>query len=584
MRRTKIVATLGPATDQPGVLERLIEAGLDVGRFNLSHGSADDHRRRLEAFRQAALATGRHVAAMWDTKGPEVRLGDFPQPVEVSEGADFTLKAHSVPGTSTEASVSVAAFPSLVAVGEEILLDDGSVVLTVLSIDGGDVRCRVKEGGTLSSRKRVTAPGATAHLPAVSEEDIADLTLAASLGVEIVAASFVRTAAHVLELRELVERLSWHPVLIAKIETEEAVSNIDAIVRVADGIMVARGDLGLAVPTEEMPVVQKTLIASANRLGRPVVTATQMLESMVSHPRPTRAEATDVANAILDGTDAVMLSEETAAGSYPVEAVATMARIAEVADESLVASRRPPEPASWLSVTEAISTAIWKIASDLGARAIVSATQSGHTARMVARHRPAATIVATTPDPWTARKLALVWGVHPLVVPQQSSTDEVVDTALAASAKAGFAGDGDLVVVTAGVPVGISGTTNLIQVRSLGAPLVTGQGIGAGSARGPVRKVRDEADLGRVQRGDVLVVAGTTPAMGPALVRCVAIVAEEGGLTSPAAVAGVSLQKPVVVGAKGALGTLSDGEVVTVDARRGRVLRSAPGTAEAGAF
>lgn len=577
MRRTKIVATLGPATDGPGRLTALLGAGVDVARFNLSHGTADDHTRRLGALRQAASQLARHVPALWDTKGPEVRLGEVGGKVSLVPGASFTLTSHSVTGNASAASVSLPDLPSLVDVGERILLDDGSIVLSVEAVERGEVRCRVIDGGVLGSRKKVTAPGLTSALPAVSGADLDDFALGARLGVEIVAASFVRTAAHILELREAMEALHWKPMLLAKIETAEAVANIQAIVDVADGILVARGDLGLALPTEEMPIVQKRLISVARRSGKPVVTATQMLESMVDHPRPTRAEATDVANAILDGSDAVMLSEETAVGRHPIEAVNTMARIADVADEALVSRGTPPEGQGG-SVTEAISTAIWRIARDVEARAIISATQSGHTARMVARHRPRATVVATTPDPWTARKLAVVWGVHAVVVDPAPTTDEVVDHAIFGAMQEGLAEEGDVVLVTAGVPVGVPGTTNLIQVRTLGEPLVTGQGIGGKSVRGHAHIAMSDADALLAQDGDILVVRETTPGMVPAIERVAGVIAEEGGLTSHAALIGVSLQKPVIVGAGRALDIIRGGDTIVLDARRGRVWRASSET------
>jgi|GEM_PF-29293 len=573
MRRTKIVVTLGPATDEGDTVRGLLRAGLDAARLNLSHGTPDEHRRRLAALRREADRVGRHIPVLWDTKGPEARIGPMKEGSLLRPGDPFVLTTDPVTGNKDRAHIPLPSFPDLVRRGEEILLDDGRIVLRVEEVGQRDVLCRVVEGGPLLGHKKVSASGLTSGLPAVSRADEADFALGAELGAEIVAASFVRTAGHVLEIRERIASLGWRPMVLAKIETREAVSNIRSIVDVSDGIMLARGDLGLALPTEEMPIVQKELISLSRRLGKPVVTATQMLESMVDHPRPTRAEATDVANAILDGTDAVMLSEETAVGHHPVEAVAMMGRIAEVADRAVVERAAPPQGGG-SSVGEAISSAIWRIARDVDAQAILSATQSGYTARMVARNRPEAVIIAATPDAWTARKLSLVWGVRPIVVPTATTTDEMMDRAIEGALGSGLVGEGDLVVLTAGVPVGVPGTTNLIQVQTLGEPLLSGQGIGSGVVRGSAHLAAEDGDALRLREGAVLVARRTTASMVPAIERAAAVITEEGGLTSHAALVGASLGKPVIVGAEGALQIVGEGDRIVVDARRGRVWRA----------
>lgn len=550
---------------------------MDVGRFNLSHGTHADHTIRFQALRQAAQASGRHVGAMWDTKGPEVRLGTFSEKtVTLKTGETFVLMEAPTQGTASSASTTLADLTRYVKPGMTILLDDGNVTLTVLGTEPGRVVTRIQAGGELSSRKKVTLVGSDLDLPAISAEDLNDLTLGAELGADILAASFVRTPAHILEIRQVVQEMGWTPLLIAKIETREAVNNLDGILRVADGIMVARGDLGVEFLPEEVPIIQKKLISSANRVGKPVVTATQMLESMVSRSRPTRAEASDVANAIFDGTDAVMLSAETASGQWPVEAVSVMARIAQRADAALIEGKKSAGALpSGSTVTEAISTAIWEIARDIGAAAIVCATQSGHTARMVSRHRPEAALVAATPDPQTARKLAVVWGAYPVLVPAASSTDGIVSSALEAAERAGFLKQGDVAVVTAGVPVGVPGTTNLIQVHTIGEAILKGQGLGFGSVSGRAVVIRHPKDGDRVGEGDILIALSTDARLAGAVERAGALVVEEGGLTSHAAVSGVSLGKPVIVGATGALETVHDHDWVTVDARKGLVYRRA---------
>ncbi|NPV69292.1 MAG: pyruvate kinase [Firmicutes bacterium] len=575
MRKTKIVCTLGPASESPEIMTGLIEAGMNVARLNLSHGSRDEHARRIETLRQACARLGRPVAVMLDTKGPEIRLGEFRNGSAVlEEGAAFTLTTREVLGDSTIAHVQHPGFPRDVHEGGGVLLDDGNIGLSVLEVGGTDVRCRVLNGGVISNRKKVNLPDSSVSLPALSDKDIDDLRWGVAIDVDFIAASFIRKESDVLAIRRIIEEAGGCTHIISKIESREGVSNLDEILKVSDGLMVARGDLGVEIPPEDVPLVQKTMIDRCNRLGKPVITATQMLESMINKPRPTRAEASDVANAIFDGTDAVMLSAETASGKYPVEATAMMARIAERAETALrhdeILVRKRTQAAR--TVTEAISSATAGTANDLGAACVITATESGHTARMVSKYRPRAPVLAVTPRPDTVRKLLLVWGVFPTQITPVKGTDEMVDQAVLAGLEKGLIKKGDLVVITAGVPVGIPGTTNLIKVHTVGDIPVRGTGIGSRPATGRacIAKTATEA-AGKFHPGDILVTIGTDSDFVPFIREASGIIAEEGGLTSHAAIAALQYGIPAVVGAQGATSILRDLQTVTIDATRGLI-------------
>ncbi|MDA8345514.1 MAG: pyruvate kinase [Thermaerobacter sp.] len=572
MRRTKIVATLGPATDDPAVLQALVAAGLDVARLNLSHGRTEDRVRRVQELRAVERSAGRPIGLLFDTRGPEVRLGAFAGgSADIVLGQDFWLRADGRLGDAEQASVSFGGLFSVLRAGMTVLLDDGRVPLEVVEVFRDHARCRAGADATLTDNRKVTVRGASLPLPPLTEEDLADLRLGTELGMDFVAASFTSTAAHVLEVRDALANLGSDARVIAKLETPEGMDNLDAILRVADGIMVARGDLGVECAPEDVPLMQKRAIHAANRFGKPVITATQMLETMISQPVATRAEASDVANAILDGSDAVMLSGETATGRYPVQAVRFMARLCERVEESFPYGRRPPGERTPDTVPEAISAATVEIAQQLGARAIITATQSGYTTRMVARHRPRAQIVAATPDERAARATLLVWGAQPLLVQPGDSGDQVAAQAIEAARRNGLVGEGDVLVYTAGVPVGVPGTTNLIRVHTVGNVALHGHGIGDGRASGPVVRVARASDIARIGKGAVVVAHHTDASMVAALANAVALVVEEGGLTSHAAIVGLSLGVPVIVGASGALGILREGESVTVDAARSLV-------------
>lgn len=575
LKKTKIVCTVGPSTDKPGILQALIRGGMDVARFNFSHGSHEDHARRIAMVRAAAEECGVPVALMLDTKGPEIRIGKIAAGKAIlTTGQPFTLTARPVPGDSRAVSVSHKGLPREVAPGDTILLADGIISLIVTAVDGDDIHTVVKNGGEISSNKRVAVPGVAVKLPPLSEQDVADIVFGIGQDMDIVAASFVQRAADVLAIRKVIESSGASLDIIAKIENAEGVKNIDEILKVADGVMVARGDLGVEIPTEEVPVVQKLLIEKCNAVGKPVITATQMLESMLANPRPTRAEASDIANAIFDGSDAIMLSGETAAGAYPVEALETMARIAARAEAALDYSNILL--AKGLSVqrttTGAISHATVQIAHELGADAIITVSESGFTARMVARYRPKATIVAVTPRPKTLRRCQLYWGVYPVLGPDAKNSDEMVAGAISLALSTGIVKQGDLTVITAGVPAGIQGTTNMIRVHIVGEILLRGTGIGQRVVTGQVCVASSPEEIAaKLKPGDILVIRSVDDETAAQAAKAAAIVTEEGGLTSHAAIIAVSYGLPVVVGVENATGELADGAVITVDSARGLI-------------
>jgi pyruvate kinase len=578
MRKTKIVCTIGPASESVDKLVQLIEAGMNVARLNFSHGDHMEHGRRIQNIREAAKRTGKKVAILLDTKGPEIRTHDMENgSIELKEGSQLVISMKEVLGTPEKISVTYEGLIDDVVLGSKILLDDGLIGLEVVSIDkqAREIVTRVLNGGVLKNKKGVNVPGVRVNLPGITAKDRQDILFGIEQGIDFIAASFVRRASDVLEIREVLEENdALHIQIIAKIENQEGVDNIDEILEVADGLMVARGDLGVEIPAEEVPLIQKVLIKKCNMLGKPVITATQMLDSMQRNPRPTRAEASDVANAIFDGTDAVMLSGETAAGHYPVEAVKTMHRIALRTEQALqyrdILGQRTRESAT--TITDAIGQSVAHTALNLDVAAIVTPTVSGKTAYMISKYRPKAPIVAVTSSESVSRKLALVWGVYSQVAPQAKTTDEMLDIAVDAAIESGVVKHGDLVVITAGVPVGETGSTNLMKVHVIGDIIAKGQGIGRKSAFGKavIAKTAEEATRKMVE-GGILVTNSTDADMMAALEKAAAIITEEGGLTSHAAVVGLSLGIPVIVGVENATAILKDGQEITVDAGFGAV-------------
>lgn len=576
MKKTKIICTVGPSTDDAELLQKMMLSGMDLARFNFSHGSHADHEKRLNLVRQAAAAAGKTIACIADTKGPEMRLGNFADgKVYLQEGAEFSLTTEEILGSEKIASVNYQGLPSEVSCGSRILLSDGLLSLEVTAIEGNIIHTKVIHGGELSSRKRVACPGIELQLPFLSEQDRADICFAARNGMDYIAASFVQKADDVLAIRKVLESVGSSMGIISKIENEAGVQHIEEIINVSDGIMVARGDLGVEIPYEVVPLVQKEIIAACNKAGKPVVTATQMLESMISSYRATRAEASDVANSIFDGTDAIMLSGETASGKYPLEAVQTMAKIAERTEASLdyAAIFRKKGISDRIHATDAISHATVQIAQELQADDILTITETGFTARMIAKYKPQADVIAVSRLPEKVRAMQLYWGVQPLLGPSSESTDEIIDLSLECALQHGVIKDGSCVVITAGVPVGMTGSTNLIKVVNVGNKLLAGTGIGKVSVSGRICKAVTATDFAdKLQQGDILVVDVLNDEFVPAASqKAAAIIAEEGGLTSTTAIVGVTCGIPVIVGAANAFNTLQDGQTVTVDTVSGVV-------------
>jgi pyruvate kinase len=578
MRKTKIVCTIGPASETVEKLVELMNAGLNVCRLNFSHGDFEEHGNRIRNIREAAKKANKTVAILLDTKGPEIRTNNMENgAIELVEGSEVIVSMEEVIGTAEKFSITYPGLIDDVEAGSKILLDDGLIGLEVLRInkEAKEITAKVLNPGTLKNKKGVNVPGVSVNLPGMTEKDAKDIVFGIEQDVDFIAASFVRRASDVLEIRQLLEEHNaGHIHIIPKIENQEGVDNIDEILEVSDGLMVARGDLGVEIPAEEVPLVQKALIKKCNALGKPVITATQMLDSMQRNPRPTRAEASDVANAIFDGTDAIMLSGETAAGSYPVEAVKTMHSIASRAEQALdyreILSKRNKQIGC--TVTDAIGQSVAHTALNLGVAAILAPTESGYTAKMISKYRPKAPIIAVAANEAASRRLSLVWGVYSVSGQNASSIDEMLDNSVQSALSTGIISHGDVVVITAGVPVGEAGSTNLMKIHVVGDVLAKGQGIGRKSAFGKVVVAKSAAEATqKVTDGSILVTNATDRDMMGALEKVSAIITEEGGLTSHAAVVGLSLGVPVIVGVENATSILTDGQEITVDATQGMI-------------
>ncbi len=574
MRKTKIICTIGPASEDADKLNQMIQNGMNVARLNFSHGIYEEHKRRMELVRRVAAELQQPVAIMLDTKGPEIRTGQLQNgKIRLEAGQRFILTSRDLLGDETQVQVSYSRLAAEVQAGTTILLSDGLINLHVEETTETDIICTVVNGGELGEKKGVNVPGVRINMPFLSPKDREDINFGIDQEVDFIAASFVRSAEDVLEIRRILEERGANIDIIAKIESQGGVDNLEEIIKVADGVMVARGDLGVEIPAEEVPLVQKRVIDKCNYSGKVVIIATQMLDSMIVNPRPTRAEVSDVANAIFDGADAIMLSGETAAGKYPVEVVETMARIAKRAEDVLPYQEMLQKKSlqRTLSITDAISYATCTTASNLGISAIITATQTGTTARMVAKYRPAANILAVTPNPRILNKLTLVWGVHPVLARETQGTDQLLDEALSACLDKGYIKRGDMVVLTAGSPSGISGGTNLIKVHVVGEILVQGMGIGSRPVSGKVRIILHDQDLAKIQPGDILVMNAANASLAPYMEQVQALIAEAGGLTSDAAIMGLTMGMPVIVGAQDATTLLQDDMLITVDTSHGRV-------------
>ncbi|MGK4127803.1 pyruvate kinase [Ligilactobacillus saerimneri] len=585
MKKTKIVSTLGPASSDLDTIVKLIEAGANVFRFNFSHGDHEEHLGRMKLVHEAEKVTGKTVGLMLDTKGAEIRttkqangnvtyaIGDV---VRIS--MDSSLET-----TKEKIAVTYEGLYDDVHVGGHVLFDDGLLDMQVEEKDEANRELVVKvlNEGTLGSRKGVNAPGVSINLPGITEKDSSDIRFGLDNEINYISASFVRKPQDVLDIRELLEEKHMeHVQIFPKIESQEGINNFDEIIKVSDGLMIARGDMGVEIPTENVPLVQKELIRKCNAVGKPVITATQMLDSMQENPRPTRAEASDVANAVWDGTDATMLSGESANGDYPVKSVATMARIDIKAENALRHNQRISlNDFDKTDVTEAIGRAVAEAADNLNIKTIVAATKSGHTARMISKYRPNANILAVTFDERTQRGLTVNWGVHPVIAETPASTDDMFELATEEAKKSGFAKEGDLILIVAGVPVGEKGTTNIMKIQLIGSKLAEGQGVGDETVIGKavIAHSAQKANENAVE-GGVLVVETTDKDYTPAIQKSAALVVENGGLTSHAAVVGISMGIPVIVGAKNATSLIGNGETITVDSRRGIVYNGVSNT------
>lgn len=577
LRKTKIICTLGPATEDESVLRRLMQGGMNAARFNFSHCTHEDASKKLEAVTRLREELGLPIATILDTKGPEIRVKTFQNgPVQLRAGDTFTLTTREVEGDEKMVSITYQDLTKDLKAGARVLIDDGLVELRAEEVTDTDIVCTVINGGQVSNHKGINVPGTQLSMPFISEQDRADIIFGIEHGFDYIAASFTRSAKDILAIRSILKEYDCHSInIIAKIENMEGVDNIDEILRVVDGIMVARGDMGVEIPLEDVPVLQKQLIQKSYLAGKQVVTATQMLDSMIKNPRPTRAESTDVANAIYDGTSCIMLSGETAAGKYPVEALETMVRIAEKAEESInyikrFNSRDNSDVA--FDVTNAISHATCTTAHDLGAKAIVTVTKGGGTARQLSKFRPLYPIVGCTTQEHVWRQLNLSWGVVPMLIDEVEDTDVLFDRAVDAAERTGLVHSGDLVVITAGVPLGISGTTNMMKVHVVGHVLLTGDGVTQRSVSARLCVCKRLSDIpGRFRDGDILVVPETNNTIVEYLRRCSGIITEEGGANTHAAIVGLAMDKPVLTGAQHATEMLKSGAVVCLDAKAGRV-------------
>ena len=580
MRKTKIICTLGPSTDKDGVLRELIANGMNVARFNFSHGSHEEHKGRLDLLKSLREELGKPVAALLDTKGPEIRLKDFKNGTEMLEaGQTFTLTTRDVEGTKEICSITYKDLPQDVAPGGTIMLDDGLIKLQIQTVNDTDIVCTVLNNGKIKNKKGVNVPGVHLSMPYMSQRDKDDIIFGIEQGFDFIAASFVRTAQDVYEIRNLLNEYDSNIRIIAKIENREGVNNIDSILAAADAVMVARGDLGVEIDFTELPGIQKTIIDRSFSFGKPIVTATQMLDSMMVNPRPTRAEISDVANAIYDGTSAIMLSGETAAGAYPVEALKTMSAIAERTEQEghyLRGHLMEPNTGK-ISVSDATAHAACLTAKDVNAAAIVTVSESGTTARLLSKYRPQQPIIACVMREQVQRQLSLSWGITPLMMALAHSTDELIEMSTSLAKENGYLHNGELAVVTAGVPVGVSGTTNMIKIHMVGNCLSTGVGVGpenndVATGKACVCRTMDEVRA-KFKPGMVLVVPSTSNEMLSFVRDAAALVVEEPGLNSHAAIAGKALLKPTVVGATGATSHIRDGLMVAVDCAHGSVQR-----------
>lgn len=577
MKNTKMVATIGPASESEEVLRALFEEGVNVARLNFSHGSHEEHKIKIDRIKKLRREMDLPIGIMLDTKGPEIRLGEIEGEVLLEIGDKFILTREDLIGDKSIASISYKDLYKDLKVGDRILIDDGLVELLVKSIEGEDIITEVENSGTISSHKGVNVPGVDIKLPALTERDIEDIIFGIKEDVDFIAASFIRSREDVLAIRKVLEEeKDYTTKIISKIESQKAVELIDEIIEVSDGIMVARGDLGVEIETEAVPIIQKKIIKKCNIAGKTVITATQMLDSMIRNPRPTRAETNDVANAVLDGTSAVMLSGETASGKYPLKAVVTMRKICEytesTVDHNEILENRIKDVEN--SMTNSIGRSACVIARDLAANAIITATTSGNTSRAIAKFRPETPIIASTPFEKIKNQLSLVWGVRPVKVLNFKDTDNLIDASMEVAVKKGFLKSGDLVVLTAGVPTGIAGSTNLLKIENVSEILGRGTAIGKKKKKARAVVVNTFEELKEnFQSKNIIVCNGTDGRMIPYMEKSSGFITEEAGFTSNGAVAAISLNKTAIVGVKDITKMIKTGDIITIDGTDGTVRR-----------
>lgn len=577
MRKTKIVCTIGPASESEEMLEKLMNAGMNVARLNFSHGSHEEHKARIDTIRKVAKRLNKTIGLLLDTKGPEIRTHNMKDGLIVLEkGKEVIVSMNEVEGTPEKFSVTYENLINDVNIGSYILLDDGLVELQVKEInkDKGEVKCDILNTGELKNKKGVNLPGVKVNLPGITDKDADDIRFGIKENVDFIAASFVRRPSDVLDIRQILEEEKAEITIFPKIENQEGIDNIEEILEVSDGLMVARGDMGVEIPPESVPMVQKDLIRKCNKLGKPVITATQMLDSMQRNPRATRAEASDVANAIYDGTDAVMLSGETAAGQYPEEAVKTMRNIAVSAEAAQDYKKLLSDRTKLVetSLVNAIGVSVAHTALNLNVKAIVAATESGSTARTISKYRPHSDIIAVTPSEKTARQCAIVWGVNPVVKEGRKTTDALLNNAVATAVETGRVSNGDLIIITAGVPTGEKGTTNMMKIHLVGDEIAKGQGVGRGSVVGHAIFADSASDLeGKDLSDKVIITNSVDETLVPYVEKAIGLITEENGITSPSAIIGLEKGIPTVVGVEQATKEIKNDMLVTLDASQGKV-------------
>ncbi|MCG1508938.1 pyruvate kinase [Staphylococcus epidermidis] len=577
MRKTKIVCTIGPASESEEMLEKLMNAGMNVARLNFSHGSHEEHKARIDTIRKVAKRLNKTIGLLLDTKGPEIRTHNMKDGLIVLEkGKEVIVSMDEVEGTPEKFSVTYENLINDVNIGSYILLDDGLVELQVKEInkDKGEVKCDILNTGELKNKKGVNLPGVKVNLPGITDKDADDIRFGIKENVDFIAASFVRRPSDVLDIRQILEEEKAEITIFPKIENQEGIDNIEEILEVSDGLMVARGDMGVEIPPESVPMVQKDLIRKCNKLGKPVITATQMLDSMQRNPRATRAEASDVANAIYDGTDAVMLSGETAGGQYPEEAVKTMRNIAVSAEAAQDYKKLLSDRTKLVetSLVNAIGVSVAHTALNLNVKAIVAATESGSTARTISKYRPHSDIIAVTPSEKTARQCAIVWGVNPVVKEGRKTTDALLNNAVATAVETGRVSNGDLIIITAGVPTGEKGTTNMMKIHLVGDEIAKGQGVGRGSVVGHAIVADSASDLeGKDLSDKVIITNSVDETLVPYVETAIGLITEENGITSPSAIIGLEKGIPTVVGVEQATKEIKNDMLVTLDASQGKV-------------